>query len=153
MPFQTNVDIIGLRTHLTSGMDTAIMGAWEVFLTTNIKDQIPERLSDDVHCVYTNYTGDHTKPMDMILGFAVPTNTRSDTPPSHGLYRVEIPATFTEKTCAKYLSTGTLPDVLIETWQTIWKTHDDRAFTLDIDYYLASTPTTVETYIALSPAT
>lgn len=142
MPFQKNIDVIGFLTPLDSGMDTKIMGAWEAFYRGNLKEQVPNRLTDDVYCIYTNYQGDHTKPMDMLIGFPVPKGT----PCPKGLHAFTIP----EGSYKLYVSEGPLPDALIQTWQDIWQTCTNRAFGVDVDYYPSCSESCVETYISVT---
>lgn len=44
---------------------------WGRFMSDHVVQRIPNKLNNDIICVYTEYEGDHTKPYTAILGCQV----------------------------------------------------------------------------------
>jgi predicted transcriptional regulator YdeE len=57
--------VIGISVRTTNENRQAtkdIPFLWKKFFEENISSKIPNKLSDDLYCVYTHYEKDHTKP-------------------------------------------------------------------------------------------
>jgi len=126
-PFQ----VIGIsaRTTNENGQAASDIGSlWERFMTENILQNIPNRISDDILSIYTNYESDHTKPYDTILGCKV---SSLDVVPD-GM----IGQSFQGGTFAKFLSKGdATKGAVYNSWVDIWNTDLDRLYTADFEIY------------------
>jgi len=128
-----------------SGID--IPKLWETFMKENVIDQIPNKLSPDIYCMYTDYEKDHTMPYTTLLGCRVANLT-------------VIPANMVGKTVIaanyiKYIAKGDLTEGLVfNQWLKIWEADLPRAFTADFEVYGEKAQNAqqaeVEIYIALN---
>lgn len=119
---------IAVRTTNENGQSQKDIGQlWQRFYRYNILAQIPDKVSDAVYCVYTDYERDANGAYTTLLGCNVSTLQT-------------IPEGFTGMTIPKasyrvYTSIGKLPDCVLQTWMHIWQTPINRAFAADFDVY------------------
>lgn len=105
-----------------------IPGLWSRFLSGGLIEKIPNRINNDVYCVYTDYEKDHTKPYTTILGCKV---SKLD----------NIPEGFIGKSisggnCSVFTATGKIPEgVVFHEWVKIWNSGISRAYTADFEVY------------------
>ena len=142
-------EVIGITTRTTNenGQSMAdIEALWGRFWGDKIQDQIPNKLSDDIYAVYTNYESDYMGSYSLTIGARV----RS---------LKEIPDGFTGLTVEggafrKYVSKGKMPDAVVKTWMEIWSDSDlKRAYTFDFtvhgEKYFDGDKAEVETFISI----
>jgi len=125
-PFQ----IIGIKVRTTNENGQAaqdIGQLWGKFMSEGIAAQIPNKISEDVFSLYTNYESDHTKPYDAILGCKV--SSIKDVP--EGM----ISQSFEGGTFQQYVSKGDLTQGVYGTWLEIWGQPLDRNYTVDFEIY------------------
>lgn len=126
-PFQ----IIGIsvRTTNENGQAASDIGSlWEKFMTEGISEKIPNKLSEEIFSIYTNYESDHTKPYDTILGCKV--SSLENIP--EGM----LGQAFDGGTFAKFISKGdATKGVVYQSWLSIWDTDLDRLYTSDFEVY------------------
>lgn len=109
-----------------AGID--IPALWEKFMSSNLSDQLPNRMTDDIYCVYCKYEGDHTAPYTTLIGHEVPINE----PLKKGLVEIQIPAS----KYAVFKAEGDLTGgAVFETWTKIWQTDLDRTYSADFEIY------------------
>lgn len=120
---------ISIRTTNENGQAAQdIPKLWSKFMSENIAEKIPNKLSNDIFSIYTNYEGDHTKPYDTILACQV---ENLDNIPE-GL----IGQHFEESNYAITSCKGDLTQGLVyNKWLEIWETPLDRIFTADFEIY------------------
>lgn len=146
-PFQ--VIGISVRTTNENGQAASDIGSlWGKFMTENILQKIPNKISNDILSIYTNYESDHTKPYDTILGCKV---SSLDMIPS-GM----VGQSFAGGAFAKFLSKGdATKGAVYHTWVEIWNTDLDRIFTADFEIYgeKAQNPADAEVdiFVAVKP--
>ncbi|MEC4113163.1 GyrI-like domain-containing protein [Myroides pelagicus] len=141
--------IIGLTVRTSNVNNQAacdIPQLWRRFMQDNLVTEIPNKVSDEVLCMYTDYEGDHTMPYTTLLGCKV---INLDEVPD-GMVGKFIPA------CeyVKFTATGDISkDLVINKWYEIWNTELPRTFTHDFEVYgekaIDPTDSTVEIYIAV----
>jgi predicted transcriptional regulator YdeE len=119
---------IKMKTSNQSAMQD-ISQIWNKFFSEDIKNKIPNKLSEDIFAVYTEYEGDYTKPYSYILGCSV---SSLDSIPD-GMVGMTIPSARYEIFIAK----GKMPDKVVETWQHIWQPEIDakRSYKTDFEIY------------------
>lgn len=139
---------IALRTTNENGQSAKdIPLLWQKFMTESISEQIPNKISTAIYCMYTEYETDHTKPYTTILGCKV---ENLDNIPL-GMVGKKIPATDYQKFIAK----GNLQDgIVYQEWLKIWEqTTLNRKFTSDFEIYgekaLNPNDAEVEIFIAI----
>ncbi|MEO5996090.1 MAG: GyrI-like domain-containing protein [Chitinophagaceae bacterium] len=123
--------IVGLAVRTTNENEQAatdIPKLWGEFQSENIPAKIPNKTSNTVYCVYTDYEKDFTKPYTTILGCKV-----SDLK--------AIPEGLTGKlieggTYLKFTAKGKLTEgIVINEWVKIWNTKLERSYTNDFEVY------------------
>jgi predicted transcriptional regulator YdeE len=136
---------IGIRTTNKEGQSQTDIGElWGKFMVDHLADQIPGKLSDDIYCVYTDYETDYNGAYTVILGCKVSSVA-------------QLPGGFVDALVpgGKFMvfqPEGPLPESVAATWQDIWQSDIERAYTADFDMYYAdpeSRQTPVEIYVGI----
>ena len=100
---------------------------WYTFEYGGYKEQIPDKLTDEVFAVYFNYEGDHTKPFSYFIGCKVEKGAKA---PS-GMVSLSVPKGKYQKIIAK----GKMPDCIGNAWKEIWSSDIHRNFKYDFEVY------------------
>jgi len=141
--------IIGISVRTTNVSNKALKDIGELFgnfVGQNMMGKIPEKITEDIYCVYTDYESDYNGPYTAIVGCKV--NSLDD-----------IPTGFIGKTIPNakyqvYKSTGKLSISLTRTWEEIWNTDIDRRYSADFDIYGEKAKdyenAEVETYVSIN---
>lgn len=124
--------VIGIAVRTTNENGQAaqdIPALWHQFMSNNMAASIPNKISDEVYCMYTDYEKDHTLPYTTMLGCAV---SSLDTIPKGMVGKTVDAGTF-----AKYTAKGNLVQgAVYNEWVKIWAdTATNRAFTTDYEIY------------------
>lgn len=141
--------IIGISTETTNENGQSIKDVeeiWGKFWNENKSDKIPNKESDEIYAVYTDYERDYTGKYTLIIGFPV---TTLDNIPD-GFVGREIFVGRNEK----YISQGKMPEAILKTWTEIWQdTQLKRAYRADVtvhgEKYYDGDKAEVETYISI----
>ncbi|MEO7522787.1 MAG: effector binding domain-containing protein [Ferruginibacter sp.] len=137
---------ISVRTTNENGQSSIdIPALWNRFMTEGMLQEIPNRICDDLYCIYCDYEKDHTRPYTTILGCVV--SDTNDIP--HGM----IGKTFDEAKYIKQVAKGNIPEGMVfDEWVKIWNADIPRAFIADFEVYgkNASDPANAEVDIFLS---
>jgi predicted transcriptional regulator YdeE len=133
--------IIGISVRTTNQNNQSqkdIGELWGRFMNDKIADKIPNKESNDIYCMYTDYESDYKGPYTTILGCKV--SSLANIPV--GFVGKVIPATKYQV----YTSTGKLPNCVISTWMEIWKSVTNRKYIADFEVYgdKAQNPANVE---------
>lgn len=119
---------IAVKTTNENGQAQKDIGElWQRFFKDNITSLIPNKVGEDIYCIYTDYEGESKTVYTTILGHKV-TSLQN------------IPGRLTGKAIPKttyhlYTSVGKLPDCVVSTWEHIWNTPLRRAWLADFDVY------------------
>lgn len=137
---------IAVRTTNNGGKSQQDIGAlWQRFYKEGIRARIPNKESNAIYCVYTDYAQDAAGAYTTLLGCKVSTLQ----PLPEGFTGLVIP----KATYHVYTAAGPLPDSVLATWRHIWQTPLNRAYTADFDVYVASehdaNAPTVKTYLSV----
>jgi predicted transcriptional regulator YdeE len=138
---------IAVRTINKKGQSQKdIGGLWTRFMSEGLLEQIDNKTSDDIYCVYTNFETNHTGFYTAVLGCKV--NSPDHVP--DGFTGITIPAGKYQV----YFLEGKFPDNVGTAWQEIWNTDTDRAYTADFDWYGSNAKrfeeTEVKIYLAVN---
>jgi len=118
---------------------------WGKFMSQNLVENIPNRVSSDIYCIYTDYESDFNGAYTTILGCKV---SSVENVPA-GFVSKTIPAT----TYHIYTSIGKLPECVVHTWVYIWQSDIKRKYAADYDVYGPRAQDTehaeVETYLSV----
>ena len=142
-------NVIGISIRTTnedgqSGKD--IPALWNKFMTEEIQGKIPNKVSEDLFCIYTDYEKDHTKPYTTILGCKVES---LDNIPEDMVGKTIESADYEELIAKGNLSDG----IVYNKWLEIWNSDLNRSFTADFEIYGSKTQNPenaeVDIYIAL----
>ncbi|WP_428230804.1 GyrI-like domain-containing protein [Flavobacterium sp.] len=128
-------DVIGISVRTTnengqSGED--IPALWKKFITEEIQQKIPGKISEDIFSIYTDYEKDHTKPYTTILGCKVES---LDFIPENMVGKTIESADYEELIAKGNLAEG----IVYNKWLEIWNSDLDRSFTADFEVYGAKT--------------
>jgi predicted transcriptional regulator YdeE len=130
---------IEVRTTNSNGQSQKdIGGLWTKFMTENIADKIPAKLSDDIYCVYTDFETDHTGWYTAVIGCQV-----SEAGDIADWFTALVP----EGSYRVYEPRGKFPDCVANTWMQIWQDGIDRAYLADYDLYKAGVKSFEETEV------
>jgi predicted transcriptional regulator YdeE len=137
---------IAVRTTNENGRSQHDIGAlWEQIFNGKIITHIPDKLSNNVYCVYTDYEQDANGFYTTIIGCQVASLQNLPT----GIMGKVIP----KVTYQLYSATGKLPESVLAVWRHIWQTPIERAYTADFDVYDFAVKTsdgaTVKTYLSV----
>jgi predicted transcriptional regulator YdeE len=124
-------NLIGISVRTTnengqSGRD--IPALWSQFMSEEIQSKIPNKVSEDLFCIYTDYEKDHTKPYTTILGCKVES---LDVVPENMIGKTIESANYKELIAKGNLSEG----IVFNRWLEIWNSDLDRSFTADFEVY------------------
>ncbi|HEY2347818.1 MAG TPA: GyrI-like domain-containing protein [Puia sp.] len=141
--------IIGIFVRTTNANNKALKDIGDLFgrfMGQNISDRIPDKISGDIYCVYTDYETDFNGPYTTIVGCKV--SSLKEIPA--GLIGKTIPGSKYQV----YTSTGKLSESLAKTWEGIWNTEVDRRYSADFDIYGEKARdfenAEVDTYVAIN---
>jgi predicted transcriptional regulator YdeE len=120
---------IAVRTRNAHGQSHKDLGElWTRFYREKIADRISDRDGEDLLCVYTDYEDQAHGWYTTILGYQVPE-------PSPNLGLDLVAKTIAASKYHLYVSTGTLPDCVQQTWLRIWQEANSRSYVADFDRY------------------
>ncbi|MET4082076.1 putative transcriptional regulator YdeE [Pedobacter sp. UYP30] len=123
--------VIGISIRTTNEDNQAakdIPALWSKFMSEQVLKKIPNKVSDAIYCMYTDYEKDHTMPYTVILGCKVST---LDTLPD-GLISKNIP----EASYSSFIAKGNLQqNIVYNKWIEIWNTELPRLFSTDFEIY------------------
>ncbi|MGB3851991.1 MAG: WYL domain-containing protein [Tunicatimonas sp.] len=120
---------ISVRTTNQNGQAARDIAAlWKRFLGENLAAQIPNKTSEAIYSVYTDYAGDHTQPYTVLLGCCV--STTNEVP--DGMVAKHFSGGAYQSSVAKGdLSEG----IVYQAWADVWSSNLDRAYTADFEVY------------------
>ncbi|GAB6009012.1 GyrI-like domain-containing protein [Dysgonomonas reticulitermitis] len=124
--------IVGISVRTTNQNHKSqedIAKLWESFFLNGVVQSIPNKISNDVYCIYTDYESDYTGEYTTLIGYKV--SNINGIPTNKNLIIKDFPA------CKylQYTSEGELPYVVGKTWARIWQSNINRAYTADFDIY------------------
>lgn len=124
--------IIGISTRTTNKDNQAqhdLGRLWEQFYAENIFDKIPNKISNEILTIYTDYKSDFTEDYTTMIG--VPVSTLDKIP--DGLTGLEFQAENFQKFTAK----GEMPNAVVNTWSDIWQRDKElnRKYSYDFEVY------------------
>ncbi len=118
---------------------------WKKWFSEDISSKIANKLSDDTYNLYYDYESDHNSEYSVLLGCLV----ASFEDLGEGLSAQDFPL----MNYAKYSSKGKVPDIVVKTWEKIYKEKYERAYTCDFDLYKANQTNSkkmlLETYVSI----
>tara|TARA_R110002073_G_scaffold4213_1_gene28007 strand:+ start:147490 stop:147936 length:447 start_codon:yes stop_codon:yes gene_type:complete len=122
--------IMGIAVRTTNennSAQTAINNLWNQWFVDKVADRIPNKVSDAIYNMYTEYESDEHGYYTTILGCSV--TTLASIP--KGLVGKVIP----KSNYKTFVSEGKLPDCVVKTWETIWGLKFNRSYMADFDVY------------------
>jgi len=137
---------ISVRTTNQDGKSQKDIGElFGIFFRDNLIEKIPNKESNDVYCIYTEYESDFNAPYTTIIGCRVKSLENVPT----GLIRITVPSL----EYSVFKSTGKLPESVGKTWNQIWQSDISRKYIVDFDVYgqKAQNPNDaeVDTYVSI----
>ena len=145
--------IIGIKTRTKNKDNQAqqdLNNLWGQFFAENISDKIPNKDSNEILAIYTDYKSDFTENYTTIIG--IPVSTLDEIP--EGLIGRE----FQPDNFQKFIVQGEMPNAVVNTWIDIWNRDKElnRKYTYDFEVYRENSRngnnSEVEIYIATKKA-
>jgi predicted transcriptional regulator YdeE len=121
---------IAIRTTNQGGRSAQDIGKlWKQFYSENVLERIPNKLSNDIYAVYTEYKSDYQDEYTAILGAQV--SSLDDIP--SGLVGRHFPHEMFKVFTAK----GLIPTAVMDVWNNIWQRDKElqRRYTYDFELY------------------
>ncbi len=141
--------VIGISVRTTnqdSKSQKDIGELFNIFFRDNLIEKIPDKVSYDVYCIYTEYESDFKAPYTTVIGCRVKSLERVPI----GLTGITVPTL----KYAVFKSIGKLPESLERTWNQIWQSSISRKYIADFDVYgqKAQNPNDaeVDTYVSIN---
>lgn len=127
-----NFKIIGIETETSNenGKSAEDLGKlWERFYGENVPSKIPNKESEEIYSIYTDYESDYKGKYKTIIGQKV--NSLNNVP--NGLIGRE----FKGGKYLKFIAKGQMPNAVMEKWQEIWAKDKElnRKYTADFEVY------------------
>lgn len=124
--------IIGISTVTTNanGQSAENLGKlWGRFFEENISAKIPNKVSDEIYAVYTDYESNYLGKYTTIIGQKVES---LDTVPENLMARE-----FPNENFQKFVAKGEMPNAVVEVWKEIWQKDEQlgRKYTYDYEIY------------------
>lgn len=149
---ESGLKIIGISTRTTnkdnrSARDLGML--WQRFYAESIVEKVPNKSSDEILSVYTDYKSDFTDEYTAIIG--VPVSTLDEIP--DGLTGRAFEAERFQKLIAK----GAMPGAVVNAWIDIWQRDRalNRKYSYDFEVYGAKSQngedSEVEIYLSVNP--
>ncbi len=124
-----------------------IEALWGRFWSEEIMNKVPNKTSDEIYAVYTDYESNYQGEYTMIIG--MPVSSLNDIP--EGYESVSI----AKATYQKFVSKGKMPEAVVKTWMEIWQADEtlNRAYKADFTVhgpkYFNGDQAEVETFISI----
>lgn len=135
LPAFTVVGIAARTNNAKEAASDGIIGRqWHRFMSEQLLEKIPGKVSSEIYGVYTEYASDANDDYTLVLGAKV--QGAADNLPS-GMVKAVIPQTrFAVFTSGR----GPVAKVVVETWQNIWsyfqsEENEKRAYQADFELY------------------
>ena len=124
--------IIGISVRTTNQNNQAaedIGKLWGQFHSDQLFDKIPNKFSNDIYSIYTDYKSNFTEDYTTIIGLQV---NSLDTIPEGFIGREFPPDNF-----VKFIAKGQMPRAIIDTWTNIWAQDKElnRKYSYDFELY------------------
>lgn len=124
--------IIGISTRTTNKGNQSqqdLGKLWGQFYADNVFDKIPNKVSNNILAIYTDYKSDFTDEYTTIIG--VPVSTLDNIP--NGL----IGRKFEADNFKKFVAKGEMPNAVVNIWVDIWQKDKimNRKYTYDFEIY------------------
>ncbi len=125
---QQSFKIVGISIRTNNQKAANDLGKlWSKFIGDNTTRKIPNKISDDIYSIYTDYESDHNGDYTNIIGYQVSSLDNM----AVGLVSKEIPMSEYLKFTAK----GKFPDCVQRKWGEIWKSEIERSYVADFEVY------------------
>ena len=138
---------ISVRTSNHGEAVKDIEGLWGRFWSEDIRNKVPNKISEDIHAVYTDYESDYNGAYTMLIG--MPVSSLSNIP--EGFESITI----ARDQYKKFVSKGKMPEAVVKTWMEIWQADKslNRAYKADFTVhgpkYFDGDNAEVETYVSI----
>ena len=122
--------IIGISVRTTNENQQAMQdigNLWAKFMNQNLIQQIPNKINDDIYCLYTEYASDFTGPYTTYLGCRV--SSLEHIP--EDFVTLNVPS----NTYKEYIIPQGNTDAVGATWSEIWESGMTRDYQVDFDVY------------------
>lgn len=137
--------IIGIATRTTNKDNKSkedLGKLWERFFAENIVENIPNKSSNEILSIYTDYKSDFTDEYTAIIGLKV--STLDEIP--NGMIGREFKADNFQKFIAK----GEMPKAVLDTWIDIWQRNNELNRKYNYDFEVYGENSEVEIYLSIN---
>ena len=102
---------------------------WGEFYEKGLFDKIPNKVSNDIYSIYTDYKSDFTDEYTTVIGMQV--TSLEDIPA--GL----IGQQFSSDNFIRFVAKGSMPKVIVDVWMDVWNRDKElnRKYSYDFEVY------------------
>jgi len=102
---------------------------WGEFYEKGLFDKIPNKVSNDIYSIYTDYKSDFTDEYTTVIGMQV--TSLEDIPA--GL----IGRQFSSDNFIRFVAKGSMPKVIVDVWMDVWNRDKElnRKYSYDFEVY------------------
>lgn len=121
---------ISVQTSNQNGQNAEdLRNLWGRFFAENLMEKIPNKISNNILTIYTDYQSDFQGSYTALIGYKV---TSTDEVPNDLEARE-----FESGTFKKYTAKGIIPNAVIDTWEEIWDNDQilKRKYSYDFEVY------------------
>jgi len=121
---------ISIRTTNANNQSQQDLGKlWGQFFAENVIEKIPNKISSQILCIYTDYKSNYTGEYTTIIG--VPVSTLDEIP------NELIGREFEADNFQKFVAKGETQSAVVNTWIDIWKRDEElnRKYSYDFEVY------------------
>ncbi len=125
---KTSFTIVGLAL-TTSNLSAAyeIPPFWDQIRDSNVLSLIPNKVSENIYGLYTDYEGDHTASYTLVVGCEVSSVGKI---PDEMIVKTVPSANY-----AVFTAKGHYPQSVYEAWLSIWNLNLPRSYSGDFELY------------------
>lgn len=130
--------VVGIEMRTSNAKEMTSEGVigkqWQRFFQEGVAQQIPNRTSDSIYAVYSDYASDHNGEYSFLLGVKVPPGT---SPPTGCVLKKVRAGKYAVVTSEK----GPSAKMVAQAWQRLWAMEDQhelggaRAYQTDFELY------------------
>ena len=121
------VGIYVKTSNLNGVSEKDIAALWKRFILESVSASIPNRESEDIYCLYTQYAGDDHENYMTVIGHKINGSLEL----TENLIELDIP----DAAYFEFDSSGKQSVSVLKTWKDIWSNNYPRAYNSDFEIY------------------
>lgn len=136
--------IIGIEMKTTNNQSQSVKDLgilWDRFFSEEVSKKVPNKLSEDIYSLYTDYESDYRGSYTAMIGVKV--SSLDDIPEGF------VGREFKGGTYHKFITKELGPESVVDLWKEIWAKNDELNRNYTVDFEVHQTNKKIEVYIAV----